>query len=102
MTERVEVDSAALEETGNVTVDVSIPEIISVQVCYGNGVWPTPYDVGIYLDADERSAIINWPRPCDPIKVICRYGEFVVHLDTATEETIAAAEEVQANFHRDD
>ena len=102
MPRTIKVDSATFQEKGNVTVDERIPGITNIQVCSGGGGWPTPYEVGIYLDANGRCAIVNWSRPCDPIKVICEYGDFVVHLDTASKDAIASAEEVDAEFFRDD
>ena len=98
----LKVDSTSFQETGKVTVDCGIPGIYNVQVCSGGGGWPTPYEVGIYLDAaNDRCCIINWPRPCNPIKVRCEYGDFIIYLDTATENEIALATEETAEFFRD-
>jgi hypothetical protein len=99
----IKVDSTALWEKRNVSMVIDVPGIYNFQVCCGGGGWPTPYEVGIYLDADNRQCcIIDWPRPCKPIKFRCEYGEFVVHLDTATEDEILSATEVKAEFFRDD
>jgi hypothetical protein len=103
MTHRIKVDSATLWEKRNVSVVVNIPGINNFQVCCGGGGWPTPYEVGIYLEADNRQCcIIDWPRPCLPVRFSCEYGDFLVHLDTATEGEILAAKEVSAEFFRDD
>lgn len=102
MTKRIKVDLAILQDKRNVVVDAGIPGIYNFQVCHGGNGWPAPCEIGIYLDAHGRCAIIDWQRPCDPIKVSCEYGEFVVHLDNATEEAITSAEEVEAEFFRDD
>jgi hypothetical protein len=99
----IKIDSTALWEKRNVKVDLSAPGIYNCQVCPGGGGWPTPCEVGIYLDADNRQCcIIDWPRPCKPIKFSCEYGDFVVHLDTATENEILSATEGKAEFFRDD
>jgi hypothetical protein len=99
----VKVDSTTLWEKRNVKVEIDVPGIYNLQVCCGGGGWPTPYEVGIYLDADNRwCCIIDWPRPCKPIKFSCEYGAFVVYLDTATEDEILSANEVTAEFFRDD
>ena len=99
---KLKVDSKTFEENGNVNVDCNIPGIFNVRVCLGGNGWPTPYPIGIYLDADSRSSMINWPSPCDPLKVRCRYGDFVIYMDTATEDEIASAKEETADFFRDD
>ena len=100
---RIKIDAARLWEKGSVTVAGDIPGINNFQVCCGGAGWPTPYEVGIYLDAVNRQCcIIDWPRPCAPIRFSCDYGDFLVHLDTATDEEILAAKEVAADFFRDD
>ena len=98
------IDSATLWEKENVDVKADIPGIYNFQVCSGGGGgWPKPYEVGIYIDADNRRcSIIEWPKPCKPIRIKSDYGEFVVHLDTATKEEILSAHEVTASFFRDD
>jgi hypothetical protein len=99
----IKVDSTALWERGNFSVRANVPGIYNIQVCCGGGGWPAPYEVGIYLDAvNRRCCIIDWPRPCKPIRFRWEYGEFVVHLDTATEEEICSAREVPAEFFWDD
>jgi hypothetical protein len=103
MTHRTKVDAATLWDKRNVKVSVNIPGIYTFQVCCGGGGWPTPCEVGIYLDADCRQCcIIDWPRPCAPVRFSCEYGEFLVHLDTATDYEILAAKEVAADFFRGD
>lgn len=103
MTHKIMIDSATLWDKRNVKVSVAIPGIYNFQVCCGGGGWPTPYDVGIYLDADNRQCcIIEWPRPCLPVPFTCDYGDFLVHLDTAAKDEILAAKEVAAEFFRDD
>jgi hypothetical protein len=103
MTHNIKIDSETLRDKKNVKVPINIPGIYNVQVCCGGGGWPTPYEVGIYLDADNRTCcIIDWPRPCPPVRFTCEYGDFLVHLDTATEGEILAAEEVAADFFPDD
>jgi hypothetical protein len=99
----IEVDSVTLWGQRSLSVETNVPGIFNFQVCCGSGGWPTPYEVGIYLDTDNhRCCIIDWPRPCKPIKFSCGYGEFVVHLDTATEDEIRSAAEVKAEFFHDD
>jgi hypothetical protein len=99
----IKIDSATLRDTRKVTVSVNIPGIYNFQVSCGGGGWPTPYEIGIYLDADNRQCcIIEWPCPCLPVRFTCDYGDFLVHLDTATEGEIRAAKEVAAKFFRDD
>jgi hypothetical protein len=103
MTHHIKIDAATLWDKKNVKVPVNIIGIYNFQVCCGGGGWPTPYQVGIYLDADNRQCcIIDWPRPCLPVRFSCEYGDFLVHLDTATEGEILAAKEVAADFFRDD
>jgi hypothetical protein len=103
MTHRIKVNAATLWEKRNVKVSVNISGIYNFQVCCGGGGWPTPYEVGIYLEADNRlCCIIDWPRPCTPVRFSCEYGDFLVHLDTATDDEIFAAKEVAAEFFRDD
>ena len=103
MKHEITVDAATLWEKNNVTVAVNIPGLYNIQVCCGGGGWPTPYEVGIYLDANSRQCcIIDWPRPCLPVRFNCEYGEFLVYLDTATDDEILAAKEVAAEFFRDD
>jgi len=99
----IEVDSSILWKERKITIEVDIPGICNFQVCCGNGRWPNPYEVGVYLDADNnRCCIIEWPRPCKPITFSCDYGDFLVHLDTATEEEVQSATEVAVSFFRDD
>jgi hypothetical protein len=99
----IKVDSTALREKRSFSVPTRVPGIYNIQVCCGGGGWPAPYEVGIYLDADNRRCcIIDWPRPCKPITFRCEYGEFLVHLDTATEDEVLSAEEVAAEFIWDD
>jgi hypothetical protein len=99
----IQVDSSTLWEKRNVKVEINVPGIHNVQVCCGGSGWPTPYEVGLYLDADNRQCcIIDWPRLCKPIKFSCHYGDFLVHLDTASEDDILSAKEVSAEFFRDD
>lgn len=103
MKHEIKVDAATLWEKNNVKVAVNIPGLYNIQVCCGGGGWPTPYEVGIYLDANSRQCcIIDWPRPCLPVRFNCEYGEFLVYLDTATDDEILAAKEVAAEFFRDD
>jgi hypothetical protein len=99
----IKVDSTILWEKHNVRVDVNVSGIYNIQVCLGGNGWPTPCEVGIYLDADYRQcAIIDWPRPCKPIAFKTDYGDFVFHLDTASDDEIRSANEVNAEFFRDD
>jgi hypothetical protein len=99
----IKIDSAILGEERNIPVEVNVPGIYNFQVCRGGGGWPASCEVGIYLDADNRRCcIIDWPRPCKPIKFQCEYEDFLVHLDTATEEEILSATEVKAEFFRDE
>lgn len=103
MKHEIKVDAATLWGKNNVKVPVNIPGLYNIQVCCGGGGWPTPYEVGIYLDANNRQCcIIDWPRPCLPVRFNCEYGEFLVYLDTATDDEILAAKEVAAEFFRDD
>ena len=99
----IKVESTTLWEKRNVHVGVSVPGIYNIQVCLGGGGWPTPCEVGIYLDAENRQCcIIDWPRPCQPITFKTDYGDFVFHLETATDDEIRSANEVNAEFFRDD
>ena len=99
----ITVDSAILWQDRSVTLDKNPPRIFNFQVICGSGTWPTPYEVGIYIDAENRqSCIIDWPLPCKPVWFSCDYGDFLVYLDTATEEEIVAAKKVTADFFRAD
>lgn len=99
----VTFDSEMLWKEGSVAVDKPPPRITNFQVICGNGEWPTPCEVGIYIDTEDRyCCIIDWPRPCKPIWFKSEYGDFLVYLDTATEEEIMAATKVVADFFRDD
>lgn len=103
MTHRIKIDAAALWNKRNVVVSVNIPGVNNFQVCCGNGSWPSPYEVGIYLDAENsQCCVIDWPCPCLPVRFKCEYGDFLVQLDTATDDEILAAKAVAADFFRDD
>ncbi len=103
MTHTIKVDSATLRDQKNVKITLAVPGIYNIQVCCGGGGWPTPYEVGIYLDAENRQcSIIEWPRPCLPVWFKCEYGDFLVQLDTATDDEILTAKEVAAEFFQDD
>lgn len=103
MTHIIKVDSTTLMERGSVEIVLDVAEISNCQVCKGGNGWPTPYTIGIYIDTDnDRMCVIDWPEPCSPIKFECRYGSFVAHLDTATEDEIRSASEVEVSFFRDD
>ncbi len=98
----IKIDSTTLWEKRNIYVDVSVPGIYNIQVCLGSGSWPSPCEIGIYLDAENRwCCIVDWPRPCHPIAFKTEYGDFVFHLDSATDDEIEAAVEVEAEFFRD-
>lgn len=103
MMHTIAVDSAILLDKTNINVTMSIPGIDNIQVCRGGDGWPTPCDVGVYLDAVNRQCcIIDWPRPCLPIRFSCDYGDFLIHLEDATEDQIHAASVVAVEFFRDD
>lgn len=103
MSHLIKIDSTTLSEKGNVNVGLNVPGISNCQVSKGGHGWPTPYNIGLYIDTDNNQmCIIDWPEPCTPIKFTCRYGSFVVFLDTATEDDILSAIEVKASFFRDD
>ena len=97
----ITIDSAILWADRKVTLGEGLPRIYDFSVICGSGGWPTPYEVGIYIDTENnRSCIIDWPRPFKPIWISCEYGDFLVYLDTATEEEIVAAEKVMPDFFR--
>jgi len=120
MSTRIAIDSDILTGANGVErVDVDLKRHLHLQnecsfsftVLRGRGGWPTPYEIGIYIDTDGQMCLIDWQRPCNPIKFTpivflftgeVNYGEFVFHLDTATEDEIASAIEVNADFFRSD
>ncbi len=103
MSQVIKIDAHCLWDKRSVKVDVNVPGLYDFQVICGGRGWPTPCEVGIYLDAaNRRCCIIDWPTPREPIRFRCEFGEFVVCLDTATEDEIRSAREVPAEFFRED
>ena len=112
----ISVDSIVLKKNDDVTAyDVDLngyvhpkeSRLCVFKVISGGVGWPTPYEIAIHIGTDLNTCIIEWPRPCLPIKFTVvalglNYGEFVLHLDTATADEILAANEVNAQFFRDD
>ena len=97
----IRIDSAMLWANRNIQLDIGVPEIENFQVCVGSGGWPTPCEVGIYIDTvRNRTCIIDWPRPCKPVRFVCEHGEFLVHLDSATKEELSSPTDVKADFFR--
>jgi hypothetical protein len=96
------VPADAIDREGGFVENLNSPSIHNFQVCRGGNGWPTPYEVGIYLDAEDRQGcIIDWKIPCKPIRFDCEYGSFLVYLDTANKEEIEAAETITVNFFSD-
>ena len=99
----VTIDSAILWNDGIAEVAQKLPRLDNFRVICGSGGWPTPCEVGIYLDTEDgRCCIIDWPKPCKPLWFTSDYGDFLVYLDTAIEEEIVAATRVEPDFFRDD
>jgi hypothetical protein len=95
---RLPVDADLLQHSKVVEFRLNAGVLYKCQVILGSGQWPTPFEVGIYLDAeDDMCAIIEWQRPCTPKILKTQFGTWLIHLNTASEEEILAADIVEVD-----